>query len=66
LLAALDERLSRGTLELDLLIPHGRGDLVAALHRTAEVLTQDHQEDGVHLAVRLPSAEAAPFLAYTI
>jgi GTP-binding protein HflX len=66
LLAALDERLSRGTLELDLLIPHGRGDLVAALHRVAEVVSQDHQEDGVHLAVRLPSAEAAPFLAYTV
>ena len=56
LLAALDEHLSRGTLDLDLLIPHGRGDLVAALHRVAEVVSQDHQEDGVHLAVRLPSS----------
>ena len=66
LLAALDEHLSRGTLDLDLLIPHGRGDLVAALHRVAEVVSQDHEEDGVHLAVRLPVAEASPFLAYTV
>jgi GTP-binding protein HflX len=66
LLAALDERLARGTLSLDLLIPHSRGDLVAALHRVAEVLAQDHEAEGVRLAVRLPSAEASPFLAYTV
>lgn len=66
LLAALDERIARGTLSLDLLIPHGRGDLVAALHRVAEVLTQDHEAEGVRLAARLPAAEAAPFLAYTV
>ena len=39
---------------------------MSALHRVAEVLTLDHQADGVRLAVRLPSAEAAPFLAYTV
>ncbi|MBN2113876.1 MAG: GTPase HflX [Acidimicrobiia bacterium] len=66
LLAALDERIARGTLSLDLLIPHHRGDLVAALHRVAEVLAQDHEEGGVRIAVRLPSAEVAPFLAYTV
>jgi len=66
LLAALDERIARGTLSLDLLIPHHRGDLVAALHRVAEVLAQDHEEGGVRIAARLPSAEAAPFLAYTL
>ena len=66
LLAALDEHLARGTLELDLLIPHHRGDLVAALHRVAEVVSQSHGEEGVRLIARLPSADAAPFLAYTV
>ncbi|MFH1330073.1 MAG: GTPase HflX [Actinomycetota bacterium] len=66
LLAALDERIARGSLDLDLLIPHGRGDLVAALHRVAEVLAQAHEEQGVRIAVRLPASEAAPFLAYTV
>jgi GTP-binding protein HflX len=66
LLTALDEHVARGTLDLDLLIPHSRGDLVAALHRVAEVLAQDHGAQGVRLAVRLPSAEAAPFLAFTL
>ena len=66
LLAALDERIARGSLELELLIPHGRGDLVSALHRVAEVLAVDHEADGVRLTVRLPAAEAAPFLAYTV
>jgi GTP-binding protein HflX len=66
LLAALDERIARGTLDLDLLIPHSRGDLVSALHRVAEVLTLDHQAQGVRLTARVPAPEAGPFLAYTV
>jgi len=66
LVTALDEGLAPASLEVELLIPHDRGDLVAALHRVAEVFTQSHQEDGVHLEARLPAAAAAPFLAYTV
>ena len=66
LLAALDESIARGTLDLELLIPHSRGDLVSALHRVAEVVTLDHQADGVHLTARVPAPEASPFLAYTV
>jgi GTP-binding protein HflX len=66
LLAALDESIARGTLDLELLIPHSRGDLVSALHRVAEVVTLDHQADGVHVTARVPAPEASPFLAYTV
>jgi len=66
LLAALDESIARGTLDLELLIPHSRGDLVSALHRVAEVLALEHQADGVRLTARVPAPEAGPFLAYTV
>jgi GTP-binding protein HflX len=65
-LTALDERLAPAALDLELLIPHQRSDLVAALHRVAEVFAQSHEEAGVRLEARLPAAEAGPFLAYTV
>jgi GTP-binding protein HflX len=66
LLDALDRRLAPVMLELELLLPHGRGDLVASLHRCGEVLTESHEPDGVRLEARLPAAEAAAFLPYAL
>ncbi|MFH2073212.1 MAG: hypothetical protein ABIJ75_10225, partial [Actinomycetota bacterium] len=61
LLAALEERLAPITVELDLLIPYERGDLVAEAHRIGEVLSESHEESGTRLTARIPTAEAGPF-----
>jgi GTP-binding protein HflX len=61
LLAALEERLAPITVELDLLIPYERGDLVAEAHRIGEVLSESHEESGTRLTARIPAAEAGPF-----
>jgi len=66
LIETLDERLAPVMVELELLIPHGRGDVVASLYRCGEVLGEAHHQDGVHLEARLPAAEAAAFLPYSL
>jgi GTPase len=66
LLNALDERLTPVMVELELLVPHERGDLVASLHRFGEVLAESHEQEGVRLKARLPAAEAAAFLPHSV
>ena len=64
--AAIEERLPRPAVELDVLIPYERGDLVARVHERGEVLRFDHTERGTHLRVRVNesiAAELAPFVA---
>jgi GTP-binding protein HflX len=64
LLAAVDERLTPPTADLELLIPYERGDLLAALHREGEVLAEEHEEDGTRVKARLPREAAADFAPY--
>jgi GTP-binding protein HflX len=42
-------------------LPYERGDVVAAVHRAGEVLSEDHGPDATHLRARLDAAEAARF-----
>jgi GTP-binding protein HflX len=64
--AAIEARLPRPAVELDVLIPYERGDLVARVHERGEVLRFDHTERGTQLHVRVNesiAAELAPFAA---
>ncbi len=45
------------------LIPHSRADLVNQLHRIAEVISQDYEEDGVRMHVRIPAEDRSRFEA---
>ena len=63
--AAIIDELDAVTVTADLLIPYDRGDLVASLHETGEVLEEHHAEDGTEIKVRLPAAAAervSPYL----
>jgi GTP-binding protein HflX len=63
--AAIIDGLDAATVTADLLIPYDRGDLVASLHETGEVLEEHHAEDGTEIKVRLPAAAAervSPYL----
>ena len=66
LLGALGERLRMLSRTVELVVPYERGDVVAALHRVGEVLSEDHESDATRLRVRLPDPEVnrfADFLA---
>jgi len=66
LLEAVGERLRLLSRTVEMLVPYERGDVVAALHRQGEVLTEVHESDATRLRVRLPDHEVnrfADFLA---
>jgi len=61
----IDGLLPRPAVELDVLVPYDRGDLIARLHERGEVLGTEHTGDGTELRVRVDqtlAAELEPFL----
>ncbi|MEU8333744.1 GTPase HflX [Micromonospora sp. NPDC048839] len=62
--AAIEDRLPRPAVEVRAVLPYDRGDLVARVHRTGEVLSTAHLPEGTLLHVRVAAdlaAELAPF-----
>lgn len=53
LLARLDERLPRPEIDVDVVVPYDRGDLVAAAHSDGEVLSEEHLPEGTRLRARV-------------
>jgi GTP-binding protein HflX len=64
LLEAVGERLRMLSRTVELLVPYERGDVVAALHRQGEVLSEDHEADATRLRVRLPDPEVNRFAEF--
>jgi len=58
LLDKVVDGLNAKTTELRLEIPYERGDLLAELHNSAEVLSTHHNDTGTTIEVRLPHSEA--------
>ena len=56
--------LEARTVELELVVPYDRGDLLAELHDAGSVLTQEHGPDGTSLRVRVPEPVAAGLRAF--
>jgi GTP-binding protein HflX len=61
LLRAVSDRLRALTDVVEVLVPYGRGDLLAALHREGEVLSEGHEDAGIRLRVRLDDAGRGKF-----
>jgi GTP-binding protein HflX len=62
---AVEAHLPTPALELDVLVPYDRGDLVARVHERGEVLRSEHEATGTHLRIRVNetmAAELAPFV----
>ncbi|VEI12622.1 GTP-binding protein HflX [Trueperella bialowiezensis] len=49
----IGELLPRPDVEIDLVIPYDRGDIVSRIHSEGEILAQDHAADGTHLHARI-------------
>ncbi|MGI8762168.1 MAG: GTPase HflX [Jatrophihabitantaceae bacterium] len=61
----IERRLPRPAVELSVLVPYNRGDLVARLHESAEVLSTEHTGDGTRMHARVHpglAAALAPFV----
>ena len=58
------ERLRESTEVLDVVVPFDRGEVLAALHRHGQVLTEEATEGGMALSVRLEPASAARFAEF--
>ena len=56
---AIEAALPRLDTEVRVIVPYGRGDLVARAHAVGEVLRAEHGDDGTLLEARVPAALAA-------
>ena len=52
-------RLPHPDVEVDVLVPYDRGDLVARVHRDGEVLSETHEAGGTRLGARVDGSLAA-------
>jgi GTP-binding protein HflX len=58
LMEAIEADLPSRLVEVDLLVPYSRGDLVSRAHRQGEVISVEHEEGGTRLHARVPQALA--------
>jgi GTP-binding protein HflX len=58
LLEAIEADLPLDLVDVDVLVPYTRGDLVSRAHRQGEVLGEEHGETGTRLRARVPEALA--------
>ena len=56
LLERIGAEAARGSRTLELLVPYDRGDVVRVAHERAQVVSEDHRENGTHLIVKAPVA----------
>ena len=61
-LAAIEHMLPDPAVEVDLLVPYDRGDVVSTLHEAGRVLSVEYVEDGTRIRA-LASPEQAGQLA---
>jgi GTPase len=63
---AIEAELPNRDVEVKLVVPYSRGDLVARAHATGEVLTASHVEEGTLLEARVPAGLAAQLQAAAV
>jgi GTP-binding protein HflX len=62
----LADRLRALARVVELVVPYERGDVVAALHRSGEVLVESFEADATRLRVRLVAADAGRFKPFMV
>jgi GTP-binding protein HflX len=66
LLRVLSDRLRALANVVELLVPYERGDVLAAIHREGEVVSQTHTDDGVRVRARLDGAAAGRLAEFAV
>jgi GTPase len=64
--ARIDDLLPRPDVEVDVLVPYTRGELVARVHDGAEVLDTQHTPDGTRLRARVSPGLAAVLAPFAV
>jgi GTP-binding protein HflX len=59
-------RLPHPDVEVDVLVPYDRGDLVARVHRDGDVLSEKHEDHGTRLTARVDGALAAALEEFAV
>ena len=62
--ALIAGELPRPTIDVDVLLPYDRGDLVSRLHDEADVIASQHTEDGTRVKARVHADLAGELAAY--
>src|SRR5690349_4029657 len=62
--ALIADELPRPDIDVEVLLPYDRGDLVSRLHEEAEVLSSEHTERGTHVKARVHPELASELAAY--
>ena len=57
-------RLPHPDIDVDVLVPYDRGDLVARIHRRGQVLETRHTDEGTELHVRVDEQTAADLASF--
>jgi GTP-binding protein HflX len=65
LMDRIAEVLPRPDVEVDVLVPFDRGDLVSRVHADGEVISEEHTGDGTRLKARVHAMLARDLAAYT-
>jgi GTP-binding protein HflX len=60
----IDSLLPRPDVEVEVLLPYDRGDLVARIHERAEVLTTEHTAEGTRMRARVELDLASVLVPY--
>lgn len=55
LLEAIDTALSAQAIDMEVLVPFDRGDVVDLIHRVGEILSEVHDEAGTRIKARIPA-----------
>ncbi|MEP6695357.1 MAG: GTPase HflX [Pseudonocardiales bacterium] len=63
---AIECGLPRLAMEVDVLLPYARGDLVSRVHDDGDVLAEEHTEQGTHLQARVTAALGAQLAPFTV
>ncbi|MBA2390228.1 MAG: GTPase HflX [Geodermatophilaceae bacterium] len=66
LLDVLDSRLPRPQIDVHVLVPYDRGDLVSRVYVSGEVLSEEHEPDGTLLSARVGSDLAGQLAPYAV
>jgi GTP-binding protein HflX len=64
LVTALSDRLRALFQVVELVVPYERGDVVAAVHRHGEVLSEEHEADATRLRARLHEVDVSRFASF--
>jgi len=62
--AAIAELLPQPSIEVDLLVPYDRGDVISALHDHATILTTTYEPEGTRVAALVTEEQAPGLLAF--